>query len=203
MKTLLFLLACLLGGCAHPIDAEPIDGEPVQKIAHPPLVLAVQVSDRFEAYRGYDYTAAIVAAAEQWQRATAGRVQVSVQVTDSLAATGVQVRPATAGDVRDQLIEGWQLGSATHTGADSALVLLNGGTIGQRSAEKGVPFEQIAEMTALHEFGHVLGLGHAERGLMYPTNAHDAPACIDATTLAAFCQLHGCPPEAAPTCEQQ
>lgn len=52
----------------------------------------------------------------------------------------------------------------------------------------------------LHEFGHVLGLGHQDGGLMTKGNDNDKGPCIDKWTLESYCQMYECGANAGPTC---
>jgi hypothetical protein len=205
----LLVVGVALNACAQPIDAAPsltLEPQPTKVLSADtwiePVAIDVHVSERFADFRSDDYLAAIVGAAEQWNQATAGRVSMRVSVTDVESGDGVFIRPATTADVSADRVGGWSLGSTACVGCYPTLVLLNLGAMGQRSAQISVPVAQLAEYTAMHELGHVLGLGHTEQGLMYHDNTQGSAACIDAATLDAFCQLHGCPPEAHTTCDR-
>lgn len=203
---LLSVLALALGACAQPIDAS-VDVDPVPApaaLAVPApletLDVQVQVSTAWLLYRSVDYVSAIVAATEQWNRATAGRLHMHVDMAESDAGTGVWLRPATSADVAADPTNGWALGTTFCAGCYPVLVLLNGGVIGVRAEDTGTPAAELIQAVVMHELGHVLGLGHLETGLMYRNNEHGTSPCVDAVTLAAFCQLRGCSSEAAPTC---
>jgi hypothetical protein len=79
-------------------------------------------------------------------------------------------------------------GAPTCTGRSGVEILVSPEAV--RSAElRGV---------VLHEIGHALGLEHSEGGLMHPRVRAN---CIDAHTVRAFCDLHGCPDGYESTCK--
>ncbi len=198
LKFLIGMLLCSLCACAQPIDDE-VPALPIETLA-PESDVLVQVSAAWLAFRSVDYVGAVAAAAEQWNTATAGRVHIHLELSDSDNGAGVWLRPATAADVAADRVGSWSLGSTACVGCYPVLILLNAGVIGQRSEAEDVPEPELIAATAAHELGHMLGLNHLESGLMVHDNSNGTRPCIDAITLSAFCELRGCPPAAAPTC---
>lgn len=63
-----------------------------------------------------------------------------------------------------------------------------------------IPTEAAFGRVVRHEFGHILGLTHdAKIGLM----ASNEIDCIDAATLATYCDENPCGADSAPECDQQ
>lgn len=58
-----------------------------------------------------------------------------------------------------------------------------------------LPTKHICILTAMHEFGHALGVGHLESSkgnIMYPSVEPERSACFKAADLGAFCERYGC-----------
>jgi hypothetical protein len=195
------VLTVLLGACAQPIDAAPseaaaqdapITASPVFDVPDV-LVIDARVSGLFPG----DHLAAIVEAAEQWNRATAGRLAIRTQISDADDGLSVWIRPTVSTDTYEKN----RLGTTTCIGCYPSEMLLNIEQLERRTEEKSLPVGQLTQKTALHELGHVLGIGHLESGLMFSSD-REVEACVDAAALAAFCDLYGCPADAHSTCPE-
>lgn len=129
---------------------------------------------------------AIVFAADQWRKATAGTADLSPVIG---SAGEIVIYPTSLPDI-----------TSGSTGVDSGGHASIGIDLEQVAAGRGrVPFTDALRDTAMHELGHAFGLEHAATGLM--TASGYGGGCVDADSLARFCTEYGCPPGNHATCQ--
>jgi len=123
-----------------------------------------------------DELAVMQSAIKEWEIATDGKVSVRLDGGPSFHCEIFPVKTCP-------ILTGF-------TSRDESII-----TISMDTKCAGASLKQLM----IHELGHAFGLNHQESGVMHATKwAPDA--CIDSVTLKAFCEIHHCSNNVAPTC---